>query len=264
MKYILLGVIALASVAMLHVAAMAGSRLLVARAAGLRDARFFFHDGSVDAWDAAPRWARPAIVVAGPIASYLCASLLFFAAFALGGESYMGTEIHVIPGGPADRAGLVDGDRVVSVGGTPTERWEDIVHALAPHADGEVEIVVDRGGHLVPRTVAPDGAAKIRIQAGPPARRAMGFGESSARAATQPARVPRDVSTSVLQLVIGKAEGELAGPTRIVQETSAATGRGGSDALFFLAALSAYYWPISILVAIVTMPRRRRAAAPAA
>jgi len=52
----------------------------------------------------------------------------------------------VVQGGPAQRAGIRQGDRILSVGGEPVNASEDVAQAIADDRPGEVvEVVVQRG-----------------------------------------------------------------------------------------------------------------------
>jgi Tol biopolymer transport system component len=54
------------------------------------------------------------------------------------------------PGGPADRAGLRKGDRIVSMAGTRIDNLHDMTFALQDHRPGEtIDVVVLRGGERV-------------------------------------------------------------------------------------------------------------------
>jgi putative serine protease PepD len=67
------------------------------------------------------------------------------------GGAVVGT---VSPGGPADKGGLREGDRVVSIGGQPVRSADDLSAAVNDHKPGEkVDIVVERGGERRTLTV---------------------------------------------------------------------------------------------------------------
>ncbi|MGH2874470.1 MAG: RIP metalloprotease RseP [Solirubrobacteraceae bacterium] len=54
-------------------------------------------------------------------------------------------------GGPAARAGLQAGDRVLSVDGHPVKDWQDLVAQVIPHPGGTISLTFARGGvtHVV-------------------------------------------------------------------------------------------------------------------
>ncbi len=66
--------------------------------------------------------------------------------------------VSVVPGGPADRAGLRAEDRVVRLGSEPVGEPDDLLRALASHRpDEEVDVEVRRSGEVV--------TAKVRLGA---------------------------------------------------------------------------------------------------
>ncbi|MDO4259640.1 MAG: site-2 protease family protein [Actinomycetaceae bacterium] len=63
------------------------------------------------------------------------------------------TEAGQVPG-PAYAAGIRQGDRIVSVAGTPIDEWADIGTVLAS-TEGDVTVVVERGGETLNLTATP-------------------------------------------------------------------------------------------------------------
>jgi S1-C subfamily serine protease len=60
----------------------------------------------------------------------------------------------VVPGGPADKGGIREGDRVVQIGGQPVRGPDDLSAAVNDGKPGEkVQVVVDRGGQRRTLTV---------------------------------------------------------------------------------------------------------------
>jgi regulator of sigma E protease len=74
-----------------------------------------------------PLWQRMAIVAAGPVANFLLAIFVFWLINVGYGLSGIAPIISgVIPGSPADRAGLVKGDEILAVDGEQTIIWQQV------------------------------------------------------------------------------------------------------------------------------------------
>jgi len=63
---------------------------------------------------------------------------------------------NVIEGGPADRAGLKSGDRIVAIGGVAVQDFRDIVNKIGSHPGETLDITYRRAGvdHTIPVNVA--------------------------------------------------------------------------------------------------------------
>ena len=61
---------------------------------------------------------------------------------------------NIVAGGPADKGGLKEGDRVVQIGGQPVRDADDLSATINDHKPGDkVAIVVERGGQRRTLTV---------------------------------------------------------------------------------------------------------------
>jgi regulator of sigma E protease len=76
-------------------------------------------------------WKRFAIVLFGPIFNILFAITIFFFSF-MNGLPILVPEIGgIMPDTPAEKAGLMKGDRIVEINGVPIDQWDqmtDIIH----------------------------------------------------------------------------------------------------------------------------------------
>jgi regulator of sigma E protease len=100
-----------------------------------------------------PVWQRFLIVLAGPMANFLLAIAIFAGFYMAYGKPETPAVVgRVSPGSAAEHAGLRDGDRILSVGGTRTRYFQDIQGVTSLHANYRVNVRYERGGvvHAVP------------------------------------------------------------------------------------------------------------------
>lgn len=94
-----------------------------------------------------PLWRRAAIVAAGPIANYILAIVIFAALFATFGRPFSSNLVgEVMPDSAAAEAGIMPGDRIVGLNGTPITRFEQIVGLIALGLGEPLHIVLERDG----------------------------------------------------------------------------------------------------------------------
>jgi regulator of sigma E protease len=78
----------------------------------------------------------------------------------------------LVAGGPADRAGLKEGDRILRADGQPVDSWESLVAAVRARPGAPLRLAVQRGETSLTIEVVPDAVAAAeqrigRIGAGP-------------------------------------------------------------------------------------------------
>ncbi len=102
-------------------------------------------------------WQRFLIVLAGPMANFLLAILIFAAFFATSGMPRTpNTVASVLPGGAAASAGLQAGDRITSIAGRDTPTFEDVFSMVVLRPGEQVTLTVERDGKAltVPARIA--------------------------------------------------------------------------------------------------------------
>ena len=99
------------------------------------------------AFQTRPVWQRFLVVLAGPMANFLLAIMIFAALLAIVGMPSTPSVIETVqPGSPAERAGLKAGDRIDSVAGEDVSTFEELQRAVVMRPNESVLITVDRGG----------------------------------------------------------------------------------------------------------------------
>jgi regulator of sigma E protease len=103
-----------------------------------------------------PVWQRIAIVAAGPIANFILAIFVFAAAFSIYGYPNDAPVIGLLSvDGPAAKAGLQRGDRIVQVNGTEVKVFDQLPGLIAGQADKPVRLTIQRGADSFGVTVVP-------------------------------------------------------------------------------------------------------------
>jgi regulator of sigma E protease len=147
--------------------------------------------GDPDEFLSKPRWQRVLIVLAGPTTNLILAVVLtagLFIVYGVPESPYAEQAVvvaGVVPGSPAQTAGIQRGDRIVSFGGTETPTWDSLEFKHAVTEPGSSQpVVIERDGQRVsvhvqsePRLVQvvgyPDTPISVQsVAGGSPAERA--------------------------------------------------------------------------------------------
>lgn len=211
-----------------------------------------------------PVWERLIIMAGGPFMNLVLAVLIFVVVFSGFGHPMPSTVVAGVSEcvlsdaessaargcpedaapGPALAGGLRSGDRIVSINGSPIERWSDVGAAVRHEADRPVEVVVEREGRDERLRVTPapneryvrDDAGRIEQDAnGQPRTETVGFlgitpgvesvhesplyafdvvGQQISRAAVMVVNIPRYAVEAVPALFGGERSPE--GPMSVV------------------------------------------------
>lgn len=103
-----------------------------------------------------PLWQRAIVVAAGPVSNFILAIVLFAALVMVFGEPVAEARVRISsPGGPAQTAGIRDGDLIVRMDDTSISGFADLQMYTRLRAGTPIRITVDRGGALVQLTATP-------------------------------------------------------------------------------------------------------------
>lgn len=169
--------------------------------------------------------ARMAVILAGSAMNFILPVFLFFGIFFFSGVTTPSTEPvlgTVIEGQAAARAGLMAGDRILSIDGQTVETWADLTDALKDAQDRELTIAYSRGD-AQPVTVAvtpawseKENRALIGVTASVSVEH-PGFFESIERAVTRTVYIVKLMISMLAEMVSGTQSAELAGPLGVAQ-----------------------------------------------
>ena len=201
---------------------------------------------------AKPLWQRAAIVAAGPAINFLFA-ILILATFAfLHGESRTPAVAgQVQPGSAAAAAGIVPGDRIVSLGGREMVTFDDI-RLYAQIRPGEaVDIVIERDGKLLRKqgrigSISEDDGlgnkfriGRLGLMQGAPVIEPVSLLRAPVVAIERTGQIIRTMVETLGQILGGlRSVKELGGPLKIAQVSGQAATLGLESFIFFAALIS--------------------------
>ncbi|MEO8175999.1 MAG: RIP metalloprotease RseP [Sphingomicrobium sp.] len=199
-----------------------------------------------------PVWQRFLIVLAGPLANFLLAIMIFAAFFAILGLPRTPNTIGTVqPGSAAAVAGLKVGDRIDAIAGQQVNSFEDLQRIVALRPGERVEVSIERGGRQFPLELTL-GAREEQDRFGQRFRLGMlGVGQSGrvmerlSPAELIPAAtgytiaLTRSMIDGVAQIVTGRRSAkDLGGPLKIAQIAGQQASLGAFEFIQLLALFS--------------------------
>lgn len=205
------------------------------------------------------KWAQAATLFAGPLMNIVLGFVAFFLAFSIGVPTVLDDGavasdsrvlvVEVLPQSPAADAGFLTGDQVVSIGGAPVTRSEDIPGAIAGAEPLAVSIL--RSGAEVQLTVAPrtgliesdPGRYGIGIASVAVGTKHLGFVDAVAEAATQTVLGLVSVAVGLVTLIgnaltLSASLADVSGPVGIATLVGDAAVFGAGQVLLLAAVIS--------------------------
>ncbi|HUE44774.1 MAG TPA: RIP metalloprotease RseP [Aestuariivirgaceae bacterium] len=99
---------------------------------------------------------RAAIVVAGPMANFVLAVIIFAASFAIVGTPVSPPVVEEVrPDSAAEAAGILPGDRILTIQGTEIVSFTEIQRIVSDRAGEELAITLERDGREIAMQVTP-------------------------------------------------------------------------------------------------------------
>jgi regulator of sigma E protease len=209
---------------------------------------------------------RLAIAAAGPAGCYLAAGLLLAVGAAMGGklasdESSM--RVSVSDGMPAQKAGVQEGDRIVSVEGEPSTDWKRLAAQTHAHPDEVVHVVVERGGTTL--SLSPELGPDARMGVSPrlvPTQ--FGVAGLLDQALLEPRRLEATYFASAAAWISkGRPRSEVAGPVGVLKAGSRLGDRLGTVLRFVGTVNACWLWIAMVFaLALLLWPTRESLASP--
>ena len=129
-----------------------------------------------------PVWQRMLIVLAGPVANFVLAGLIFAAAgLAFGKESYVWVVGEVTENMPGEEAGIQPGDRITAIDGRAVKNLNDIIGYISIRSGTPIVLSVENTGQsreveVTPKRMEVEDAIGAKVEIG---RIGISAGEAS-------------------------------------------------------------------------------------
>jgi regulator of sigma E protease len=127
--------------------------------------------GHPDEFLSKTKWQRFQVLIAGPAMNLLLAVVVLAVLLYRGAEVPIYEDQPVVVGvvaseSPAEKAGLVPGDRITAVAGSKVDTWRDFMIAIGTRPNREISITFVHAGVETTRPVTPSAAADSRFEIG--------------------------------------------------------------------------------------------------
>src|SRR2546425_7522292 len=113
--------------------------------------------GEPGSFTSKPWWAQAIVLASGVVMNFILAIAVLTVAFAAGTPTSTGQVRvdRVVPGSPAEAAGIQPGDIVRAIDGQPVSKTGDLVNYVRTHAEKEVKLELERNGRPITITAMP-------------------------------------------------------------------------------------------------------------
>lgn len=101
-------------------------------------------------------WKRFVIVFSGPFFNIVCAGVIFFFIFLYGFPVLVPEVGSVMPDTPAEKAGLMKGDRIAGIDGSALTQWDEMTEIIHRSPGKAVSLTVERGSSTFRVTIIPE------------------------------------------------------------------------------------------------------------
>lgn len=134
-----------------------------------------------------PAWNRLLVVLAGPVANFVLALILYWIIAFSQGQAYLLPEVGKLQEeGPAQIAGILEGDVVQNINGKPIQEWNEIPLAMSKSHGEPVNVVVLRDGINHTFLITPRQGAVTDLFGEKQQRWLLGISVNTTKIATRP------------------------------------------------------------------------------
>ncbi|MQW87175.1 RIP metalloprotease RseP [Sinorhizobium saheli] len=201
-------------------------------------------------------WKRAATVAAGPIANFLLAIAIFAVLFSVYGRAVADPVVaFVAPGSAAEKAGVLPGDRLLSIDGKPITTFDDVRRYVSVRPELPITVRIEREGGTIDLPMVPQRTESVDPLGNKVEEGKIGIGtnqeagnfrietygplEAVGQGALQSWHIVTGTFDYLSNLFVGRMKADqLGGPIRIAQMSGQMAKLGIAEVLNFAAVLS--------------------------
>jgi regulator of sigma E protease len=197
-------------------------------------------------------YQKIAIVIAGPVANFLSAIVIFSTLFYINGFNRSSTVIEtVVAEMPASIAGMQKDDKILAINGKEMQDFDDVANFIAISLDKTLDFRVQRQEQIININIEPKTIESknffgelqqkrvIGIASGQIEHVNLSFGQSIIKGITETYNTSATILTAVKQLVSGqRSVKEINGPVKIAKYSGKTVEYGFIVVLWFVALVS--------------------------
>ncbi|MEA3523135.1 MAG: RIP metalloprotease RseP [Campylobacterota bacterium] len=213
-----------------------------------------------DSYNTKKPWQRIAILLAGPVANFITAYVLYFF-IALGGPQTLAPVVgKIVPDSPAMQAGVMENDKIIAMNGIKITTWKEMT-SIIKASQGVLTLEVERGPylktlHVTPHISETENMFREIVQrkmigigsAGETITQNFSFFESFKYASIETYEASKLIFLSLQKLISGAVPAkELGGVVSIVKITADASNAGWMSLFFFTALISVNLGVLNLL-----------------
>lgn len=203
---------------------------------------------------AKPVWARMLVIMAGSTMNFLLPIILFlmvFLSYGIENPSDKTVIGGILPDKPAMAAGLLAGDKIITVNDMDMNNWKQFVTTVQSSAGKRLTIVVDRQGETRTMQVIPEldqrGTRGIIGVTPEIVLYRPGMLEGIGMAVNHTYTIGASMLTGIGQMITGKIAADVSGPIGVAQMAGEMAEKGWKELLVFTAFLSINLGLINLL-----------------
>ncbi|MDY4920330.1 MAG: RIP metalloprotease RseP [Phascolarctobacterium sp.] len=197
---------------------------------------------------------RMLVILAGALMNFLLPIVLFTGIFFFQGMDKMVNEPvlgNVMQGLAAEKAGLREGDRILTINGKPMQEWKDVVVTLRANGTQQVTLEAERAGVVQKYTLQPEYDSEVKrplIGITPKFEKVdMSLAASFKEGISYTKYIIVSMLDGLAKIVTGKAPAEVSGPIGVAQMAGQVAEKGLLPLMNFVAFLSINLGVINLL-----------------